>query len=90
MPCTLLPLVATGGISVLLTTSSDFLSRFFLLVEHLDFLPSVSTRAGASYYFPDNYIHLQNSETMAWKGHSAAGEKEGVKIDSSKGHVQVQ
>lgn len=57
--------------------------------EHLDFL-SVSTRAGASYYFPDNYIHLQNSETMAMKGHSAAGEEERVKIDSGKGHAQVQ
>lgn len=51
---------------------------------------SGSSRAGASYYFPDNYIHLQNSETMAWKGHSAAGEEEGVKTDTSKGHAQVQ
>lgn len=90
MLCTLLPLVAKDGTSVLLTTCSVFRAAVkFFPEEHLDFF-SVSTRAGASYYFPDNYIHLQNSETMAWKGHSAAGEEEGVKIDSGKGHAQVQ
>lgn len=94
MPCTLLPPVAKDGMSDLLTTCSELLLLLYCCQgfsrRTFRLSLSVSAWAGASYYFPDNYIHLQNSETMAWKGHSAAAEEEGVKIDSGKGHVQVQ